>query len=249
MVIYTLSAQARQRRKERTARINRLLRFKLSDLWAARHGGSSFITNTDEGRTMLTVLLRVRTTAESAMESAPWLTERELSALRRAARKLKWSEIGALLKLTDAERTAHKLWHFRPIDVPWDEVQRRQRQRNADMDRERKRKKRAKAKELREMVSNADDRGEAILRILAGADPPPPGIILPHCPHRHRTDGLPFPRWSSGRKPSAPFAAPTATRCATCAMPCTARSNCCNRRAQSRRSCGQGRADRSASCA
>jgi hypothetical protein len=30
------------------------------------------------------------------MESAPWLTERELKALRRAGRKIPWGQIGEL---------------------------------------------------------------------------------------------------------------------------------------------------------
>ena len=55
---------------------------------------------------MLKVLLRVRTTAESARERAPWLTEHGLKALRKAGHKIPRSQIGELLKLTDAERNA-----------------------------------------------------------------------------------------------------------------------------------------------
>jgi hypothetical protein len=176
---FTPSPQVVLRRKERTRRVNRLLRFRFSDLWCARHGGSSFITDTREGRLMLKLLLRVRTTAESTMQSAPWLTERELKALRKAGRKVPWDKIGELLKLTDRERTAHKLWYFRPIDVPWEEVRRRQSLRNNEKDCERKRKARAKNKELRDMVSNSHDRKDVILTILADANllPRPRGVL------------------------------------------------------------------------
>jgi hypothetical protein len=160
-------------RKRRTARFNRLLRFRFSDLWRARHRGCSFITDSEEGHTMLMVLLRVRTTAESAMESAPWLSERALKALRKAGRKIPWSRIGDLLKLTDKERTAHKLWYWAPIDLPWEEVRRRQRRRTMEKERERRRKQRAKHRELRDMLSNSNDRKDAIIRMLAGADAPP----------------------------------------------------------------------------
>jgi hypothetical protein len=184
-ISFTPSPQVVRWRKERTARVNRLLRFRFSDLWRARHGGCSFISDDDEGRTMLMVLLRVRTTAESAMESAPWLSERELKALRKAGRKMPWNKIGELLKLTDAERTAHKLWYWPPIDVPWEEVRRRQSQRNTEKERERKRKQRAKEREARDMLNHTRGRPLAILLMLGGADAPPPrprGITLPPPP-------------------------------------------------------------------
>ena len=89
--------------------------------------------------------------------------------------KIPWGQIGKLLKLTDEERTAHKLWYWPPIDVPWEEVRRRQRQHTTDLNRARQRKKRAKERKLRDMLSNSNDRKDAILRMLAGADAPPRG--------------------------------------------------------------------------
>jgi hypothetical protein len=172
---FTPSPQWLRDRKEQTARFNRLLRFKFSDMWRARHRGCSFISDDDEGRLMLMLLLRFRTTTESAMEMAPWLkSEREVKALRKAGHKLEWRKIGELLKLTYAERRAHKLYHWLPVDVPPEEVRRRQSQRNKEKDRERKRKARAKNKEEHDMMNNGNDRKEAIIRMLVGADAPPP---------------------------------------------------------------------------
>jgi hypothetical protein len=175
----TPSAQWLQERKERTARLNRLLRTLLSNLWKERHGGCSFVSNDEEGRMMLMVLLRVGTTTESAMENAPWLTEAELKALRKAARKIPWKQIGKVIKLTYAERMAHKLFQWMPVDVSPEEVQRRQKQRDRENDRKRKAKKRAKNKELRDMLSKSNDRKSAIVRMLAGLDAPRPGILPP----------------------------------------------------------------------
>jgi hypothetical protein len=132
---------------------------------------------------MLRWLLRVRTTKESAMDSAPWLTECEFEVLRKAASKMDWSQFGEEVKLTDAERTEHKLWYWPPIDVPWEQVRDRQSRLNKENDRKRSSDKRAKNKALREALNNSDDREDAIIQILMGADAPPRGIILPPiCP-------------------------------------------------------------------
>jgi hypothetical protein len=175
----SLVLQAEQRKK-RTANLNRQLRYRLSDLWRDRHRGCSFISDDDEGRLMLMLLLRTGTTTESAMESARWVTdERELKALRKAAGKIPWQQIGELLKLTYAERMKHKLWQWMPVDVPPEEVRRRQKQRNKDMACERQRKQRAKNKKLREMISNNTDRRDAIKAILLGSEARPRGFIPP----------------------------------------------------------------------
>ena len=166
--ILRASPQAILARKEKTAGFNRLLRFRFSGLWRERHGGCSFISDDEEGRTMLKVLLRVGTTEESAIESAPWLTKRELKALQKAGRKIPWGQIGEVLKLTYIERSTHKLFYWMPIDVAPKEVRRRQAQRNREMAHERQRKRRAKNKALREMVDNCDTREHAIVRMLAG---------------------------------------------------------------------------------
>ena len=171
---FTPSPQVVQWRKESVARVNKHLRNKFSGLWRARHDGCCFISDDAEGRLMLMLLLRVRTTAESVMETAPWLTETELAALRKASRKIPWNEIGALLKLTNAERVRHKIWIWPPVDMTAAEVRTWQGQRNTKKNRERQRKKRAKQKEARDMLSNSNDRKDAILMMLAGADAPPP---------------------------------------------------------------------------
>ena len=77
-----------------------------------------FTPDNDDGRAMLTVLMRFGLSAESARMVAPWLEPNELTRLQRAARRLRWEQIGARIKLTEQERTAHKLWQFRPHDVP-----------------------------------------------------------------------------------------------------------------------------------
>jgi hypothetical protein len=169
----TPSAQWLRERKERTARLNKQLRRRFSALWRERLGGCSFLPNDEEGRMMLMVLLRVGTTTESAMENAPWLTEREFKALRKAARKIPWKQIGELIKLTYAERMAHKLYYWLPIDMSPEEARRRQEQRDRENDRKRKAKTRAENKELRDMLSKSNDRKDAIKRMLAGLDAPP----------------------------------------------------------------------------
>jgi hypothetical protein len=181
---FTLSPQAvREReklRKERTARLNKELRRRLSNLWKARYGGCSFLPDNEEGRTMLMVMLRVGTTTESAMEMAPWLTtEAEVKAKRKAASKIPWNEIGKLIKLTYAERMAHELYCWMPIDVTPEEVRERQKERTRQKNREWKRKDRAKKRRMHDMLSNTNDRKDAILRMLAGADAPRPGIHKP----------------------------------------------------------------------
>jgi hypothetical protein len=114
------------------------------------------------------------------MDSAPWLTECEFEVLRKAASKLDWSQFGEEAKLTDAERTKHKLWYWPPIDMPWEQVRDRQRRRNKENDRKRSSDKREKDKALREALNNSNDRKDALERILMGADaPPPPGIVPP----------------------------------------------------------------------
>jgi hypothetical protein len=52
---FTPSPQVIRWRKERAARVKRLLRFRFSDLWRAKARRMSFISDDDEGRTMLMV--------------------------------------------------------------------------------------------------------------------------------------------------------------------------------------------------
>jgi hypothetical protein len=154
-----------ERRKAKRKKHEQWLRRGLSALWRARHGGSNFITDDDEGRVMIKAQLRVKTTPESVIECAPW-AEPEIDALRKDARKMPWPDIGKMLKLTNKERLRHRLCCWRPIE-PWEDVQKEQRERNKVKAKERQRKQRAKRKADREAVDNSDTREDAIVMMLA----------------------------------------------------------------------------------
>ena len=160
-----VATQAETRSQER-AYLKGLLRKRLTRLNEARYH-NMFAPDNDDGRAMLTALLRLGLSAESARTVAPWLEPKELTRLRRAARRLRWGQIGARIKLTEQERIAHRLWQFRPHDVPWEEVKKHNRQRRIEKDRERQRKKRREQLERLEMMTTTSRREYAILWMLA----------------------------------------------------------------------------------
>jgi hypothetical protein len=102
------AAKQAEKRREKRAYLNGLLRKRLARLNEARYH-NMFAPDNDDGRAMLTVLLRLGMRAEFAAIDAPWLEPDELTRLQRAARRLRWEQIGARIKLTEQERIAHRL--------------------------------------------------------------------------------------------------------------------------------------------
>lgn len=162
------AAKQAERQREKRAYLNGLLRKRLSKLNEARYH-SMFAPDNDDGRAMLTALMRFGLSAESAAIRAPWLEPDELTRLQRAARRLHWGQIGARIKLTEQERITHRLWQFRPHDVAWEEVQKHDGQRRIEKDRERQRKKRQEQQECLNMMQTTNRREEAILSMLVYA--------------------------------------------------------------------------------
>jgi hypothetical protein len=152
-------------------RLERIMRGKLTKLNRQRHG-NHFIEESDAGRAMLTAQFRFGLTMETAMEIAPWCTERELKKLQRAARRMTWRDwselcrkVGLLINLTYVERQACKLW-LAPCDMPMEEVRRRQAKKQRKADRERRQRKRRERREAIDLMRNATKRDDAIMRML-----------------------------------------------------------------------------------
>ena len=171
-----LLAVAERRRAERTKRTWRRLtnigRGRLTKLCQLRtkadgvsHGTHHLPDNSD-GRAMLQALLRFGLTAESAMTDAPWCEASELKKLQRAARRMKWNDVGALIGLTYDEREACKLWRLVPCDVTAAELERRKADKRRKAERERRQKKRRERREAMELMRNATKRDDAIMRML-----------------------------------------------------------------------------------
>ena len=161
-----------RRRAEQWRRLTNIWRGRLTKLCQLRtkadgvsHGTHHLPDNSD-GRAMLQALLRFGLTAESAMTDAPWCEASELKKLQRAARRMKWNDVGALIGLTYDEREACKLWRLVPCDVTAAELERRKADKRRKADRERRQKKRRERREAMESMRNATKRDDAILRML-----------------------------------------------------------------------------------
>lgn len=131
-------AQTRHRRKN----LMSLWRARILKLYRKRTGHMDiYIRDDEDGRAILRLLLACDLPREDAAQLAPWVTAAELAALASSAHQIQADPagIGEALRLTDAERTAHRLWSFRPVDVPWAEVQRRQAEQQKVRERERRR--------------------------------------------------------------------------------------------------------------
>jgi hypothetical protein len=98
---------------------------------------------------------------------------------------MKWKDVGPLIGLTYAERETFKLYALLPCDVPEDEVRRRQADKTRRLDAERRRREREEVRKEKENMRTANDRGEAVLRMLQGRDrllPRRRGIVYPPPP-------------------------------------------------------------------
>jgi hypothetical protein len=171
---------------DRLASMERIWHGKLHKLcW--RRFNNHFLPDNDDGRAMLTALLRFGLTDESAIEHAPWLDQAELRKLQRKARRMKWREVGALIRLTYEEREACKLWIFPPCDVSPEEVKRRRDEKCKMRDKDRRKRKREQQRKERQEMQAASERGPAVLRMLKAGEsmlfPQKPGIISPPRPH------------------------------------------------------------------
>jgi hypothetical protein len=114
-----IKQESPNRKPSRKKSRKEVLRLKLQKLFRLRFG-NHFLPDSDDGRTMLTALLCVGLTNESAIETAPWCEIDELRKLKRQARQVKWwrdkTAIGKLIGLTFDEWVLAKLWLTGPID-------------------------------------------------------------------------------------------------------------------------------------
>lgn len=147
----------------------RIYRGRLTKLCRLRNG-THFLPDNDDGRALLTGLLRFGLSNESARESAPWLNEDDLAKAKRDAWKIKWKQVGPLIRLTYEERAICKLGPLDPWDVSPEEVQRRYAEDRKKRDRERKRHARARKREQTEAMIAASDRCDAVLKQLSAGD-------------------------------------------------------------------------------
>jgi hypothetical protein len=152
--------------------MERIWRGKLQKLCRLRFG-NHFLPDDDDGRAMLTALLRFGVTDENAMEDAPWCSD-ELPTLKRRARRMKWREVGKLIELTFEEWKHAKLWIMQPIDASELDIQAWRKERDKESSRKSKAKARAKEKQEKDAMlerANAkmettNPRQDAILEIM-----------------------------------------------------------------------------------
>jgi hypothetical protein len=164
-----------------TIKMEHIWRGKLHKLCRLRFN-NHFLPDNGDGRAMLTAFLRFGLTDESAIEHAPWLDQAELRKLQRKAKYMKWRKVGALIRLTYAERETCKLWILDPCDVSPEEVKRRQDEKRKTRDKDWRKRKREEQRKEREKMRAANDRGDAMLQMLdmgERAFPRKPGIAPP----------------------------------------------------------------------
>jgi hypothetical protein len=150
--------------------IERIWRGKLKNLCRLRfeqeYGAYSLLPNNDEGKALLTALLRFGLTDEKALKDAPWC-KADLTKLKRQARRMKWrDDVGKLIGLTFAEWKEAKLWILRPIDASEQDIEDWRKEQRKNNDAERKRKKRDKDREEREATRQSNKRNDTVLRML-----------------------------------------------------------------------------------
>jgi hypothetical protein len=130
---------------------------------------------------MRVALLSVGMTHESAINDAEW-SEPELELFKARAKRIKWSDIGNVIGLTFDEWDRCKMWFTRPIDVSEAEIAQWRNKRRKTQDSARKKRKREQERGEREAAHAANDRCEAVLRMLEGKRrlaPTSPGVTPP----------------------------------------------------------------------
>jgi hypothetical protein len=176
-----------QQTKEKTSTTKHIGRRRLHRLCQMRFD-THFLPDNDDGRAMLLALLCFGLTDDAAITDAPWCGQRELSTMKRRARRMEWRDVGKLIRLTYAEYETAKLWLLRPCDVSPEELGRRNDERRRKLDRERRKREREEQRTERERMRTTSDRGESLLRMLkggvelfprkSGIQPPDSNILL-----------------------------------------------------------------------
>jgi hypothetical protein len=143
----------------------RLRRNSVLKLNRIRNNGMRCLSDDNEGRRFLMVLLALDLLDDDIPNRAPWVTALELRELEQEAARFNPTPaaIGKVLKLTDAERERHALWNLRPYDVDWKTVQRR---REVDKVARRKQKRHQARTELA-ATANHDPRTIAVMEAMA----------------------------------------------------------------------------------
>jgi hypothetical protein len=170
-MLLTTSARQAQRAAQAHAiasqprRPNRWDQRKLTSIYRRKHGhlpGYHYLADDDAGRAWLTALLRCGLSAHDALQHAPWLDATTLQGLQRAARRLRFDDIGPLVGLTLADIERFKAWRFLPCDLSCEKFEKYKRERRKRKNRDSKREKRAERQPRR----LADLRDDAVLRML-----------------------------------------------------------------------------------
>jgi hypothetical protein len=146
-------------------------RAHLLKLARARYGASG-LPETAGGRDFATALLACGATAHEALKLAPWL-DPDVDAIieevnRLGARHFTPLRLGETARLTDKERTDHRLWSLRPNDIAWHIVQERRRAAKSAYNSGRNKRRRAKARAIRDVTADLDVRAEALSVALDG---------------------------------------------------------------------------------
>jgi hypothetical protein len=139
---------------------------KLSRIYREQRGlrrNYHYLTDDEVGRAFLTAFLHCGLSVEDAQERAPWLDATEMKTLQRAARKLAFDEIGALIKLTYDDWLRFEAWRYWPCDMSREEVERLKRERK----REKARVNRQNRRAMRVRRTKAHRREDFIMKVLA----------------------------------------------------------------------------------
>jgi hypothetical protein len=132
--------------------------------------GNHYLPENDEGRAMLVAQLRCRLKDDDAKQRAPWITDAELDALRRQAKKIDFKKIGELVGLKHLER-----WHDDVKMFSWaacDITPKEAASFKAERDRENARNRQAKRRDSMVKMRHTDRRNEAVLRMLRNLPKP-----------------------------------------------------------------------------
>jgi hypothetical protein len=136
---------------------------QLGRLATYRHG-NHYLPENDEGRAMLVAFLRCRLKPDDAKERAPCITDAELVALKRQAKKIDFKKIGELVGLKHLERWHDdvKMFSWAACDISPQEAARFKLER----DRENAAKRQAKRRDSMVKMKHTAKRDEAVLRML-----------------------------------------------------------------------------------
>jgi len=157
-------------------RLAAVRRAHLNWLAEARHGRS--LPDDRDGRLLLKAMLACGCTGPDAQRWAPWISSSELGSVIAKVDAMPpgyWTadRLGALVSLTDEERTALLIWSLRPSDKDWSAVQAENRMRRRERDRlraQRKRDNRKRRLGAKPMKTKKALLADHIRAVLAGRD-------------------------------------------------------------------------------